>query len=282
MMKKLSIVLLVLLGAFLCASTVFAWDDLIRLQGGAKIVEQGTMAGTAVIRYGSAGDMFDQDGEKQELADTGTELRIPLWAHYNIINNLGAFAILPIVSMNKNLTPDGKDNSGIGDIWLGAKYAVMPEGLLTVRGALDIPTGDDEKGLGNAGGFGIDIAALTSKKMDKIGLYGGLGIRYNAEDSDTKWQPGLGFYFNGLASYAVTEKIPAYLSLTYFNQGDGKFDGNDSKDSTVNWLELSLGTHYPVTANFGAIIDLEYKLMGANTPADFGIFVGVGYKFSKK
>jgi len=281
-MKKLSVVLLVLLGAFLCASTVFAWDDLIRLGGGSIVGAPGNMMGAAGIRYGSASDMFDQDGEKQELADTGTELRIPLWAHYNIINNLGAFAILPIVSMNKNLTPDGKDNSGIGDIWLGARYAVMPEGLLTVRGALDIPTGDDEKGLGNAGGFGIDVAALTGKKIDKIGLAGELGIRYNAEDSDTKWQPGLGFYLNGEASYAVTEKIPAYINMTYLNYGDGKFDGNDAKDTTVNWLELALGASYPVTADIRALLELEYKLMGANTPADYGVGVAVFYHFLKK
>jgi hypothetical protein len=281
-MKRLSIIFLVTLGIFLFASTVFAWDDLIRLEPGNVIVEQGTLAGNIALRYDSASNMFDQDGEKQELEDTGTELRIPIWADYVIMNNLKAFAIVPIVSQNKYLTPDGKDNSGIGDIWLGAKYAIMPEGLLTVRGALDIPTGDDEKGLGNAGGFGIDIAALTGKKIDKIGLNGGIGIRYNAEDSDTKWQPGIGFYINGAASYALTEKIPAWLNLTYFNQGDGKADGNDVKDSTVNWLELAVGAGYLITENMHAGLDLEYKLMGSNTTADFGIAVIFGYKISKK
>ena len=282
MLKKLSVFFLVLLSTFLCVSTVFAWDDLIYLQPGYRIAESGTMAGTVFFRYGSASDRLDKDGKKQKLADTGTELRIPIMADYVVINNLKAFAILPIVSQNKNISPDGKDNSGIGDLWLGAKYAVMPEGLFTVRGALDIPTGNDKNGIGNAGGFGIDVAALTGKKIDKISLNGGVGIRYNAEDSDTKWQPGIGFYLNGGVTYAITEKIPAEISLTYLNYGDGKTGGKDAKDSTVNWLEIVVGTFYGISENFGAGLHLEYKLTGANTPSDFGIGAVVGYSFSKK
>ncbi|MCE5249319.1 transporter [bacterium] len=285
-MKKLSIVILALFGVFLLSSTVFAWDDLIRCESGATIAEPGTMAGNIGIRYGSSSDMYDKDSEKQELADTGTEIRIPLWADYVVMNNLKAFAIVPIVSMNKYLSVDGKDNTGIGDIWLGAKYAVMPEGLLTVRGALDLPVGSDEKGLGNAGGFGIDIAALTSKKMDKIGLSGGLGVRWNAEGPEkaliTKFQPGIGFYLNGMASYAVTEQIPAWLNLTYFNQGDGKSDGNDAKDTTVNWLEIAVGAGYKISDQLHAIGEIEYKVTGTNTQADFGISVVLGYRLPMK
>jgi hypothetical protein len=239
------------------------------------------MAGTAFIRYSTADDAFDQDGEKQDIGDTGTELRIPLMADYVVINNLKAFAIIPFISQNKYASSDGKDNSGIGDIWLGAKYAVMPEGLLTVRGALDIPTGDDQKVCGNPGGFGIDVAALTSKKMDKILLNGGVGIRYNTEDSDTKWQPGLGIYLTGSAIYMATEKLPVGVNLTYFNQGDGKYDGNDAKKSVVNWLELAVGTHYLFNETILAGIELEYKLTGTNTPADLGIAIGLGYKLGK-
>ena len=110
-MKKLSIVILALLGVVLCDSSAFCWDDLIRMQPGSVIPEQGTMAGTAYIRYSTAGDIYDQDSEKQELADNGTEIRIPLMADYVIMNNLKAFAILPIVIQNKYMTPDGEDLS---------------------------------------------------------------------------------------------------------------------------------------------------------------------------
>jgi len=258
-------------------STVFAWDDLIRITHHAKIGDPGNMLAAAALRYSTAGDHYDKDSEKQSLPDDATRIRVPLIGSYNVIENIEAFAILPIVSCD-----DGTNSeSGIGDIWLGAKYAVMPDGCLTVRGALDVPTGDDEKYLGNAGGFGIDIAALTEKQMDKIGLGGQLGIRYNAEDSDTKLKPGMGIYLNGGASYSVTEQVPAWIGLTYFNQGDAEIDGNEFKDSAVNWVELNLGTGYSFSEDIFAGIDLEYTVIGTNTDAELGICVYFGYHIMK-
>ena len=277
-MKKILVFALVLTCMFVfLSSTVFAWDDLIRCTSHAKIGDPGDMSAAAALRFSTAGDMYDADSEKQSLADDVTGIRIPLIGTYNVIENLQAFAILPIVSND-----DGTDSeSGIGDLWVGAKYSVMPEGLLTVRGALDIPTGDDEKGLGNAGGFGIDIAALTEKQMDAIGLSGQLGIRYNAEDGDTKWKPGLGIYLNGAASYAVTEQIPVWAGLTYFNQGDGEFDGNEVSDSTVNWLELNVGGGVKLNDAMMLGADLDYTLVGTNTDAELGVGVFFSYHFAK-
>jgi hypothetical protein len=289
-MKKLTIGLLVLLCAALYTSSVVAWDDLIRLQDGAITAEKGTGEGVVGIRYSSANDMFDKVGERKSLSESGTEFRIVLMADYVVSNKrddrfLGhgstkIFAILPVVSQSNNLTPDGENNSGIGDIWLGVKYPLFWE-LLTVRGALGIPTGDDEKGLGNAGGFGIDVAALTTIRRDKLQYDVGIGIRDNNEDGDTKLEPSLGFYFNGQASYAVTAKIPAYINLTYMRRDDSMLDFIISKNSSVKWLDMAVGTRYPFTKAINVNIELGYKFMGTNTPADFGILVGSGFRYSK-
>ena len=275
-MKKAMVFTLVLLCTLaLISSTALAWYDLIYTNSGPGIGTPRVGRVSSAIIYSSSSDMFDQNGDKQDLADTGTELRIPIRAYYTITNNLRAFAIVPFVSQNKYLTPDGEDNSGIGDIWLGAKYAVMPEGVLSVRGALDIPTGDDEKGLGNAGGFGIDVAALTRKTMGKFDITGNVGVRYNAEDSDTKWQPGPGFYLRGFVDY---DGIPARVNLAYLNYGDGKADGTKMSDSTVNWLELSVITWHTITEGVTPWIGFGYILMGTNTPAELDIRVGVSYQ----
>ncbi|MFC1607676.1 transporter [Candidatus Latescibacterota bacterium] len=279
-MKKVTVLALFVIGVCFLSSSVLAYDDLIYLDRGSKIGDSGTLWGKAGLRYSTAGDMLDKDGEKQSLADDATGINVPLWAHYTIMENLQAFAILPIVSNDNGVDSE----SGVGDIWLGAKYAVLQEGLLSIRGALDIPTGDDEKGLGNAGGFGIDIAAQAERQCmlnENINFFGQLGIRYNGEDSDTKWNPGLGFYLNGRATYAVTEKIPAWIALTYFNRGDGEADGTEITDSKVSWLELSVGGAYRFTEDMWIAVPVGYSLTGANTLAELSIGVYVGYQFMK-
>lgn len=88
-------------------------------------------------------------------------------------------------------------------------------------------------------------------------------------------------FFNGRAAYAFTEQIPGWISLTYFNQGDGEFDDNEVTDSTVNWLELSVGGAYLITEDLWIVPDLSYTLTGTNSLADLGIGVYIGYHFMK-
>ena len=48
-----------------------------------------------------------------------------IYMNYIIREDFETFAILPIVS-----TDDGTNSeSGIGDIWLGANYSIIPEGV---------------------------------------------------------------------------------------------------------------------------------------------------------
>ena len=65
------------------------------------------------------------------------------------------------------------------------------------------------------------------------------------------------------------------------NYTDGKYDGNDVSDSTLNWLELAVGTRIPLTEVISGGIEIDYKLVGTNTPADLGVGVMIGYKFMK-
>ena len=275
-MRKGIVVTLGILSLFLLfTSSVYAWDDLIYL-GGHYGGQPGLAWGAAGIRYGSASDEYDADGESQPLADDQTEMRIPIWGTYTPVEKLKLFAIVPFVS-----TDDGTDSeSGIGDIWLGGVYDILEDRMLSIRGSLDAPTGDDEKGLGNEGGFGIDVAALSSKPInDQLGVHGQVGLRWNGEDSDTEWAPGIGFYLKGLAGYRINEKTTSSIGLVYFNQGDGEAGGNEIADSGVDWLELTVGGGYHLTEVIVAGVGLEYKLMGSNTVQDYGIRVGLGYTF---
>jgi hypothetical protein len=272
MKKAIMFVALSLMGVFLFSSVAMAYDDLIT-NDTAAVKAVGGLCGGASLLYTTASKAFDADSKAQDYVDNATQLRIPLRVNYGVMDKLTAFAILPIVKWDVG----DLGETGIGDLWLGAKYAVMPEGVLTVRGALDLPLGDDEKGLGNAGGFGIDVAAMTMKQIDKIGLNGQLGIRYNVEDSDTKWQPGLGIYVDVEGSYSFAEAINGLVGIEFKTVGDGKADGNDAKDSGDNYIDLNVGACYKLAEKMGLRGDIIYTITGKNNDQNMGILLRFGY-----
>ena len=50
----------------------------------------------------------------------------------------------------------------------------------------------------------------------------------------------------------------------------------------MNWLELAVGEGYKISDQLNALAELEYKAMGTNTQADFGISVVLGYRLPMK
>ncbi len=268
-MKKCMVFLMT---ALLFSATALAYDDLVTY-GSSEVHEAGSMGIGAMLLYLSAGDVIDADGEKQSLDDNNTDFRLPLGFGYSPIDNLDAFVLLPIVSVGSM----GESESGIGDIWLGAQYGILEEGLLSVHGALNLATGDDEKGLGATGGFGIDVAALTNKNLGRVWLNGQLGLRWAGEDSDTKMAPGLGIYVEGEAGCGIMEKTAAFVGLEVITYGDAQFDGNDVDDSGITNIDLNIGVGRMFTEKIGLRADIVYTVGGKNTDADIGILIGCRY-----
>jgi hypothetical protein len=274
-MKKVLAIASLLVAAF--ALNALAYDDLIT-NDNANYKQVGTMEFGAKLLFTSASNAFDSDSEKadDDWDDSLTQMRLPVSFKYGLMENLEVFGILPIFT-KWDMGDAGE--SGIGDLWVGAKYGITPGGILTLRGALDLPLGDDEKGLGNAGGLGIDVAAMSAMQMDAIGLNGQVGFRWNGEDGDTKWAPGIGFYLDGEGSYNFSETLAGIAGLECMFIGEGKFDGNDASDSNVNWVDLNLGACLKLAPNMGLRGDLIYTLTGTNTDASMGVLIGFNYGF---
>ena len=267
-----------LVGAFLFSTTAMAFDDLYT-QDTAQVTKAGSMDVGGKILYGFGKKFYNGDSESADAPDSGTLIHVPLVARYGVIDKLEAFAILPIVSINKMWSRNVllPDKSGIGDIWIGAKYAVMPDNSLTVRGALDLPAGSDEDGLGNPGGFGIDVAAMTAKQMDKLGFNGQVGLRWNAEGPDEAncEKPGLGIYVAGEGSYTLAANLDGILGLEYGMAGDSEFNGFEFKDSGRSLFTLNVGAKYKAMDTVGVRGDILIPLSGKNEFAGVGILVGL-------
>jgi len=271
MRKGIALAALCMLGALVFSSTAMAYDDLITYDT-AAVKAVGGLCGTVGLPYATASKAWNADGDSGDLNDNMTGMSLPVRINYGVMEKLTVFGVVPV--FNK-WDQGSAGESGFGDIWLGAKYALIP--ALTVRGALDLPTGDDKKGLGNPGGFGIDVAAMSSQQVDKIGLNGQVGLRWNAEDGDTKWAPGLGIYLDAEGVYSFTQAIDGKVGIEFMSAGDGKFNGNDAKDSGGNYLDLKVGGVYKLNEKMNLGANLFYALAGKNVNQDFTIMVKVGY-----
>jgi len=267
-MKRFFALTVVVICLMLISASSMAYDGLVT-DDKAVIRAEGYVSARATFVYLNASDVYDIDGKKQSLDNDATQYRIPIVGRYGIIQDLEVFAIVPFVSTDDGNTTE----AGIGDVWLGAKYSVLSENLLTLRAALDVPAGDDKKGLGNPGGFGVDFGVLSQKILGKVMLDGQVGVRWNGEDSDTKWTPGPGIYVDGEAAYNFTEVFRAQVGLEYFNFGDGELNGKSASDTMSDWLDINVGARYRFTESKAVRADLISSLTGTNTNVNMGVMI---------
>ena len=265
---------LVMTGSSMFSETAMAWDELIT-NDTSSIKETGNVSIDGTLMWRSASKFYNQDSKSQDLANDMTSMSLPLRGKYCVSDFVQTFAIIQIIS-----TDNGVDsNTGLGDIWLGAKWAVMPDGLFTIRGALDLPIGDDKNNLGKPGGFGLDAGFLTGITNGPIDLNGQFGLRYNAEDADTKIEPGIGVYLTGQAGYILTEQISGNLGMEFMSWGENKVNNQTDKGSEVNWLELSIGPRYKFNETIALFLDATYDILGKNTPMSMGFILGFNYGY---
>lgn len=271
MRKGITLAALCMLGALIFSTTAMAYDYLFS-DDTAAVKAVGGLSGSIGFAYVTAGSGWDADGDSFDYTDDLTFVHVPIRAYYGLTDKVTLFGM---VSAFSKWDQGDAGESGIGDVWLGAKYAVLP--ALTLRGVLDIPTGDEKKDLGYKGGLGIDVAAMTSRTFGKIGFNGQAGLRYAAEDGDTKWQPGVGVYFDAEGFYSFTESFAGKFGAELASIGDGKTDGKDTKDSGYTYFDLRAGGAYKICDKLALNANLYYTVAGVNAYEGLSFLVNLGY-----
>jgi hypothetical protein len=259
---------------FLFSSTAFAYDHLFT-NDMAVIGDTHSIKTELAFLYTTASKGYDSESESYDLEKDSTRDYGTLKFRFTVIDDLEAFGVLPFEKWDSG----GNGETGVGDIWLGLKLGLLPEGSITLRGALDIPVGDDKKGIGEPGGFGLDGGIMSQILLGEINLNGQVGIRYNVEDSDTKWKPGIGIYLDGEGAFELSEAVDIQAGLEIMFIGDGKLDGNDAHKTDVNWIELNAGANYMFTEYIGVKGDILYNISGKNTDQYIGLLFRLCYGY---
>ncbi len=256
-MKRLTaVVLTIILFMVFCAPA-----DAQILWRGAKTMKQGsviTMAEWYMTNYTKSYDWVNE-----EWVDFPDDKKSLTWGFetmfgYAITDNWEVMLHVPIVFKSSE-TPDTttgliteKDASGIGDIYLKTRYAVMPWAKdhhgITLTGALRLATGDEDADIAlSDGGTDIGLGGMFSSAWMAEKHRGHLKANYwiNGENDD-KIKMGNQLKVLVKYDYNLVEKFMPFLVYILLSQGETENDGTSIENSNKTHHTLVLGGNWNV------------------------------------
>ncbi|MCF7810850.1 transporter [bacterium] len=244
---KRSLIVLTLI-AFLLVISIPA--DAQILWRGAKTMKKGSMICMAEWYYMNFTKKWDTASEEWKDLPSGTSSS--KWGFetmfgYAITDQWEAHLHIPILFINSDDGATETSESGISDMYLKTRYAVIPWAKdkhgLTLTGALRFPTGDKDKGLGD-GSTDFALGAILSTKWFGKSR-GHLKANYwiNGENED-KDKAGNELKIIIKYDYNFNPKFMGFASVTPYFQSEKEENGTAKVDSDKTRYTLTLGGCY--------------------------------------
>lgn len=236
------------------------------------------------LNFFSSDKTYDGNRDSMSSGSTFTDVNLTYYGEYGVADNLTIFGSIPFKSLKSD--PDAAaatDNSGIGDVDIGARYNLYNEdwGILSIQGLLKIPEAYDKNDavpLGS-GQYDIEVRLLYGKSLYPKPMYYGLEVGYRLRTQS----PSDEIKYLGEFGYTVSDKIALRAKLdgtlsvknadTILGAG-----GNPTlaPDFDLGKLDLTLG----YTLKKGRYVELSFAptLYGRNTAN--GATISLAYVFA--
>ena len=233
--------------------------------------------------YMTASKAFDADGESQDLANNVTGFSLALRPTYYGLMNNHRWAISACVPYQSVDLGTGDTEAGIGDVQASLSYWLLDNynkyHYLSVWVWADIPTGDDEKGLGTGQ---MNIRPGLAYCWDKFPLQMQTSAYYNLrlENSDTNMKPGSEIMFNWSFGYSFQPSLMASAEIESGFGQDSKFNDETVTDSKQTWFKVGPGVQYQISPNLGFKVKGLYNAFGKNTPQSLDFWARFNWSFS--
>lgn len=217
---------------------------------------------------------FNHDRETEEgITTKETRGEVVTALSYGITDNIDVVLGTPYqwFKIKEDGEVTSKEN-GISDISLELKWRFFEKDGLSfaLKPGITLPTGDEEKGLGN-GRASYGLIFITTKEMDPWAFHLNLGYTHNEyklqEDKDANrrniWQVSLA------SEVEVVKNLKAVANIG--------MERNPDKSSNTHPAFILGGVIYSITENFD--VDLGVK-GGLNKPeTDLTILAGIAMRF---
>jgi hypothetical protein len=188
-------------------------------------------------------------------------------------NSFGAFVVQ---KGDDVLFAGGKEEFQPGDLWFSVKHEMDPGGrwpLLALRGALKVPTGNEDAvlGSGNADlGFGI---AAEKQVLRRLMLFLNVNLVFpfgRVGDGDLSLNPLVSESF--AAEFALTRRWSVLLHQAVYTS---PMHGTDTNLLDADAVELGLGLNFGWSDCFGFQLLGINNVSGVEQAADFTLLFGV-------
>lgn len=238
---------------------------------GAWTGPKGTSYNKIGLNFFSSDKAYDGNNNSITSGSTFTDVNLTYYGEYGVADNLSIFGSIPFKSLKSDPdTAAATDNSGIGDIDIGARYNLYNEdwGILSIQGLLKIPEAYDKNDavpLGS-GQYDIEVRLLYGKSLYPKPMYYGLEVGYRLRAQS----PSDEIRYLGEFGYTVSDKISLRAKLdgtASVKNGDTVLTaaGNPTLAPDFDLGKLDLTVSY--TLKKGRYVELSFTptLYGRNT-----------------
>ena len=250
-MKK---VLAICLGLIVLAS--WAWAEPI-LTEQVKTVPANNLEIGLACSYGV--DTWDWEDASQAGSSKVSLTTVQVPIKYGVNDKLQLNLNIPYRAWDSSIEFGGAtataDDSGIGQVSVGAKYALND--MLAVGLDIQTPTGDVDKGLGEGTNVGVLLAC--QKEFKPVIIHGNLGYLYKSEyedEHDVKHDPADPIIIRAAVEYPLNMLTPFAEAQVQF-LGKSKTAGIDIPDSSGSTIDFLVGSQYQKD-NLKAKLGLEF------------------------
>jgi hypothetical protein len=271
--------------------------------------EAGGFGVTLGFLYLMADEYYDSDGEAEDFDADWSAIWIPVVVHYAAMDNLafGVNARFGMPDVDVKGSDEAYEGSGLGDTWLWAKYAFLPDPMLTARVGFMIPTGiepvhppllgsgfygwDEDLDIATGKGeMAIDGAVMLGVPAGPGEFNAAVGYRYNMareitmelrQETTFDYKCGNEIHFAAAYTYFIADAMNFTIAADGFFGADnevtedGETETDDDTAANAVWLNPSF--EYMMDSGLTIGVDAQWMLMGQNVLAEKGLGLYLGW-----
>jgi len=235
--------------------------------------------------YSTASKLYDSEGNSQDLAENWTGIGFAVRPAYSgVVNNhrWNVSAVLPYQSLDLG---QDETQSGIGDLQFSATYWMWDNHgkghNLSVWFWADMPTGDDEKGLGTGQ---MNLRPGLAYCWDKYPYQMQTSAFYNIrmKNSDTEFKPGNELWANWSLGYSFQPNFMVSADIeSGWGMQEDKVNDVSGTDTKENWFKVGPSAQYQLMPNLGFEVSGMYNAFGKNSANTFELGARFEWTFEK-